>query len=574
MELIRESRPCLEYYDIEWRLDSNTTATTIAAEEQAVLCKLQSLRNEFAPEYPVNESMCRVSSASSISRQKGSLHVVVFKAGHAFHNNHTGMKAFMLAFEDYIKIKESTDSDKGNGILKCIGWLVYTRNRLMRYLGSAKCKEFDRPFVRAFWHAASVGSPAHEFFVTNVPSDLCLVSLDNIANIPRNLTPSLHHTINTVKKHGSLSTPFELEAPESFSASRVVDTALKIFQDSMAKKALEMSVKSLDEDKEDISVTPNLVLSLSASLSLIKDKDSSKDHHDDCVASMSLQFEAGFSPGSVKCTSAGMLVILKRAIPGWCILCNRRHDNSDAYLSISLIGKVSLGCYRNVDKQLIRIGVLPISVKIAMRDGFITPLSDTSFECKEPYQLRHLKYHITRSSLVFRSPPGTGMTNFMKKFIKKNPTVYLYVAVSCRRTLAEHLCKEFKLTNYMDTPTGKISGTRMAVQAESMWRLDLGYYRKHQDKVIFILDEFASLVEQFCSKTMRHKKGLVTAMFEQFLRFSHRVITLDANLTNAHTAILKEYRNDLYIVNNTYKAHAGDVFEFHFMHLKRTYKIV
>ncbi|KAF9420824.1 hypothetical protein BGZ76_004040, partial [Entomortierella beljakovae] len=218
MELIRDSRPCLEYYDIEWELDSNTTATTIAAEEQPVLCKLQSLRNEFAPECPVKEYMCRVSSASSISKQKGSLHVVVFKAGHAFHNNHTDMKAFMLAFKDYITIKESTDSDKRNGILNCIDWLVYTRNRLMRCLGSAKCEELDRPFVRALWHAASVDSPAHEFFITNVPSHLCLVSLDHIANIPKNLKPPLHRTINTIKKHELSSSPFELEAPESSSA--------------------------------------------------------------------------------------------------------------------------------------------------------------------------------------------------------------------------------------------------------------------------------------------------------------------------------------------------------------------
>ncbi|KAF9407757.1 hypothetical protein BGZ76_005995, partial [Entomortierella beljakovae] len=298
-------------------------------------------------------------------------------------------------------------------------------------------------------------------------------------------------------------------------------------------------------------------------LSLYNDKNTSNgDQPEDCrkdiVASMASQFKAG----SISIASTGMLVTLKRTVPGWCVLCNRIHDNSDAYLTINLLGKVSLGCYRNIDKQLIQLGALSYSKRIAMRDALITSGNNKGFLHHKSYSSKHLKFNAPKSSIIIRSPPGTGKTRYLKKFVKENPQ-YIFVAVSCRRTLAEHLCKELEFVNYMDAPAGQISSKRIVVQAESLWRLDLAFYNKHQDKIVFILDEFASLVEQFNSKTMSQKKGPVMTIFEQFLRLSHRVIVLDADLTNAHTEILKEYRNDLYIVNNDYEAHAGNVFEFH-----------
>ncbi|KAF9163350.1 hypothetical protein BGX21_010861 [Mortierella sp. AD011] len=579
MEFIREGRPCLEYYDIEWKLNNNPTDATIAAKEQAVLSKLQILCNEFAPEYPVDESMCRVSSASSILKQKGSLHVVVFQEEHAFHNNHIDMKAFMMAFRDYIKRKESEGGDKGNGVSNSVDWLVYTRNHVMRCLGSTKCNEPNRAFIRAPWHASSMDSPAHEFYITNVPQHLSLVDLDRIEKVPKNREPhrpSLHHASVALNK--DLISVFESGASlsESSLTRSVVDAALRIFRETKAKAAAvsiddegeELDDKDEDEDvfnvAEDVSSS---ALSISLALSLCKDKNSGygdqpEDQHEvqreDCVTSMASQFKAN----SVSCSSAGMLVALERTKPGWCDLCNQSHDRNGAYLSIGPPGKVSLGCHRNIDGKLVELGVLSYSERIAMRDALITPGSNKGFECHKPLNTKYLKYDIFGSSLVIRSPPGTGKTQFMKTFVQKNPQ-YIYVAVSCRRTLAQHLCKELKFINYMDAPPGKISGTRIVVQAESMWRLDLDYYRRNQDKVVLIFDEFASLVEQFNSKTMGHRKGLIITMLEQFLRLSRRVITLDANLTNAHTAILKEYRNDLHITNNTYEAHAGDVFEFH-----------
>ncbi|KAF8967580.1 hypothetical protein BGZ46_000130, partial [Entomortierella lignicola] len=578
MELIREGRPCLEYYDIEWKLNSNPTDATIAAEEQAVLSKLQTLRNEFAPEYLVDECMFRVSSASSISRQKGSLHVVVFQGEHAFHNNHTDMNAFMIAFKDYIEGKESEGGNNGNCVSKCIDWVVYNRNRPMRCLGSTKCSEPNRPFIRAPWHASSRDSPAHEFYITNVSQHLRLVDLNRIEKVPKNCEPhrpSLHYSSVALNKDPVSVLDLKASLSESSSTRSVVDAALRIFHETNVRVVAmsaddDEELEDEDEDEGVFNVVEDVsspLLSISQSLTFCKGKNSSRGnqpeyqhdaHRKECIAFMATHFMAN----SVECSSAGMIVALKRTKPGWCGLCNRSHDRSDAYLSISLSGNVSLGCYRNLDRKVVKLGVLIYSDRITMRDTLITPRSNKGFECHESLNTKYLEYNAYGSSLVIRSPPGTAKTQFTKTFVQKNPQ-YIYVAVSCRRTLAQHLCRELKFINYMDAPPGKICGTRIVVQAESMWRLDLDFYRRNQDKVVFILDEFASLVEQFNSKTMGHRKGLNIAMFEQFIRLSFRIITLDADLTNAHTAILKEYRNDLHILNNTYEAHAGYIFEFH-----------
>ena len=189
MELIREGRPCLEYYDIEWELDDNEIST----QEQTRLDQLLKYRNSFAPEYPVLSKHCRITSASSRPK-KGSMHVVVFSDRYAFHNNHIDMSGFMKAFEKYIF--EQSRHDVNACIGNNIDWNVYTRNRGMRCLGSVKCTETTRPLIKAAWHIeGSTTLNDREFYITNVPSHVQFIDVNTIARVPRITEPSVPKNI-------------------------------------------------------------------------------------------------------------------------------------------------------------------------------------------------------------------------------------------------------------------------------------------------------------------------------------------------------------------------------------------
>ena len=209
------------------------------------------------------------------------------------------------------------------------------------------------------------------------------------------------------------------------------------------------------------------------------------------------------------------------------------------------------------------IGKMSYLHRITQRDLMI-PAQDDDFVADEVYSQKFMKYCHSKKSLVIKSPTGSGKTRFLNQFIQRNPHL-IYIAVSCRRTLAEELAKLPGFVNYMDIPGGKlIQEHRIVIQAESVWRLDMRYYEDRMDRLVFIMDEFSSLVQQFTSvKTMGYNHNASAVAFGLFQQKAHKVIALDADFTNAEVDLLKERRSNLYIVHNKHDVHAGDSVVLH-----------
>ncbi|KAG0351783.1 hypothetical protein BGZ54_003102 [Gamsiella multidivaricata] len=160
-ETIRDGRECVEYYDIDWKLDTSWEGKNVAELEQCVFAEFLEARNQFAPEYPVTEEMCRVLTSSSGS--KVSLHILIPK--YVFENNNEHMKAFMD------NSKEARGSDEVTNLTKYIDPAVYIKNRGIRILGSCKRSSPDRILQKAEWHSASKNTKDEEFYITNVSDE-------------------------------------------------------------------------------------------------------------------------------------------------------------------------------------------------------------------------------------------------------------------------------------------------------------------------------------------------------------------------------------------------------------------
>ncbi|KAF8923776.1 hypothetical protein BGZ58_002534 [Dissophora ornata] len=187
-EQICEGQACAEYYDIDWALEPSASAgaaeNTVVEMEQSVFAAFLRVRNQHAPEYAVTEEQCRVLSASS--SKKVSLHISVPTI--VFENNHRHMKAFMLAFQ--ATWCASLDAE----LLQHIDMGVYSKNRLMRILGSHKSKDPSRPLQRTRWHAASMAAEDSEFLLTNTrPGSVRIASIPDATAVRVQSAPQAQH---------------------------------------------------------------------------------------------------------------------------------------------------------------------------------------------------------------------------------------------------------------------------------------------------------------------------------------------------------------------------------------------
>ncbi|KAG0376617.1 hypothetical protein BGX24_007475 [Mortierella sp. AD032] len=173
-------------------------------------------------------------------------------------------------------------------------------------------------------------------------------------------------------------------------------------------------------------------------------------------------------------------------------------------------------------------------------------------------QLGHGKLEICEQqppSLLIRCDKGGGKTVFVEALVKANKKSR-FIAVTCRRTLADMLEERLGLKNYQDIPPGVITCDRLVVQAESLCRLDPRFYTEN---TILILDEASSLIKQMCSdKTLGNRHDLKVQFFELLNKEATRVIGLDADLCCGDVEMMKSLRRDFLVINNTFQHQKGD----------------
>ncbi|KAK3823816.1 MAG: hypothetical protein J3R72DRAFT_497082 [Linnemannia gamsii] len=101
--------------------------------------------------------------------------------------------------------------------------------------------------------------------------------------------------------------------------------------------------------------------------------------------------------------------------------------------------------------------------------------------------------------------------------------------------------------SYQNVP-GVIACDKIAIQAESLYSLDMKFYAEN---TIVILDELSSLIKQMCSdKTKGNKHGLNLLFFDMLIR---TVICLDADVTDTEVDIMKSLRSEFHVINNTFQ---------------------
>lgn len=191
-EQIKESGKCFEYYDIEWEHTSHSQKL-LEQDEEKTFREFLDMRNAYNKKYSIDDTHCRILSASSIEKNKGSLHIIISKSGYSFQNNHIYMKEFMRKFKRFIN-----DHDENSILLSRIDWLVYSRNRNFRCIRSKKCSEKSRPFVKAKWHTESSQGNDIDFFVTNTLDDdnVIYVKIDEEVERSRRLKSYIYQKLS------------------------------------------------------------------------------------------------------------------------------------------------------------------------------------------------------------------------------------------------------------------------------------------------------------------------------------------------------------------------------------------
>ncbi|KAF9176366.1 hypothetical protein BGZ50_000910, partial [Haplosporangium sp. Z 11] len=352
-------------------------------------------------------------------------------------------------------------------LLERVDMGVYSKNRLMRILGSCKLKDLNRPLLRAEWHEPSMVAEDDEFLITNIGPDCIKITCD-LQKVAVVRAPS-----TVIRK--------PQEAIQSSMPKYIVDAVRAKFEKTLqATQFFEMQ----------------------------------------CVADRAMIFE------------------LRRKVQGHCSLQKRAHPEGvpvckrDFALAVDIEVAAALQTHHGLSHADITD-----DARYLTSFHLAPPL--------EPLKLEHSKLvkNVNQPpSLLIRCDTGGGKTVFAEKLIEANKTSR-FVAITCRRTLANMQEERFiGFDNYQDFP-GVIARDRLVVQSESLCRLDMKFYTEN---TILILDEISSLIKQMCSnKTHSNMHNLNLQAFGRLIQRVTRVICLDADLSNEEIEIMKSLRNDL-----------------------------
>jgi hypothetical protein len=254
------------------------------------------------------------------------------------------------------------------------------------------------------------------------------------------------------------------------------------------------------------------------------------------------------------------MIICDRLRASFCDLCKREHTTDNTLmLQILPDGGVLKRCRRVADTAV--IGQLRCPVPIAVNDSncwvdtqiasFIkstTKSSTTLFDSlpessKHIYDATHMKPFETADTLVVHAGMKLGKTkslrdhlntHYMDTGLRKN-VIYF---VSFRQTFSGNIKEKFgEFALYSDIK-GELSQNRLIVQVESLWRCVLS----SEPPDLLILDECESIFEQFDSGLLKNFQQCF-AVFQYLLKYSKRVILMDANISDRSFRILEKMRN-------------------------------
>jgi len=260
-----------------------------------------------------------------------------------------------------------------------------------------------------------------------------------------------------------------------------------------------------------------------------------------------------------RCT--GTILLFDREIPGHCKLCNRVHDNDGMYIGLSG-NKVYAAChgfghgaYADFKANMTQcqyIGKLPWTAPMiaawSIWEGGGKPADQ--LVCEMPnvtvYDEEKVRdYDFSKgSTLLVRSAVGTEKTKALIRYMEaENPE--RVVVISFRKAFTEeNIGKLPGFFDYRETD-GNIDNARahkhVIIQFESMHRLNCP---KDNPPDLLVLDEIESIMDQMEHNVMKKQNTLakVLAVFAHVMRFSKKVIAMDAFLGERSIALMKSLR--------------------------------
>lgn len=262
-----------------------------------------------------------------------------------------------------------------------------------------------------------------------------------------------------------------------------------------------------------------------------------------------------------------------------CSVCRRTHenDNRTMFWAVRSDYMVIQCCYHNKEpnKQksiVLRAGTYkpppkPYDqiIEDAKKD-FVPPVVDLPANVpKTPNEIKCIASNVLDQSYVFNhtlvvdSPPGTGKTQNLKRYISDNSsTIKKVVIVAFRRSYTKDIkskFSEFNIASYLDPDY--LKADIIIIQYESLHKL-MKANRLHFD--LMVLDEFEQIIS--CSDNIKGQSGTnsIGSNFDTLaylLKITRKVIVMDATIGPKGLIFLEYKRRGFEMLINTHKSHAG-----------------
>lgn len=246
----------------------------------------------------------------------------------------------------------------------------------------------------------------------------------------------------------------------------------------------------------------------------------------------------------------GYRVHLKRLRRSHCEICDKTHDNEDAYCTIEY-DRVYLGCWGRTEKYLLGVehqNVSPLQpCKPEWKPRQLTndPLCTVTYNEQVRYvELRHILTNRKQATII-GAVMGSGKTRALIEFLNTLHSDTRVIVIASRRTFARSVTNEFnqrctKMTFacYLDADNVR-DCTQLVIQVESLWKL-LAANKQVRSFDVVIIDECESVFTQVVS-TGTNKDNIIDnqMVFEYLLKQSRKCFFMDAFLQDRTFRVVK-----------------------------------
>lgn len=237
------------------------------------------------------------------------------------------------------------------------------------------------------------------------------------------------------------------------------------------------------------------------------------------------------------------MYLYNRLNPSFCKFCKRIHDR-DNTLFLTKKGETFI-------KHCRRGGSLPL---VKLDDAWSCyDISNTTIKNIDSKYIPDLQEYVDNDIICIKSSMGSGKTYQLINFIKNNrPEDFLMLSFRCSFSMdieKKFEAENIEINNYMRETTKMFKSKNMIIQAESLHRYDT----RGRQLDLFIIDEFNSCRKQIQSN-LQKRPYVAFTNFEWAIKYSKKLIIMDANLTISDIKMINKIRNDKTVfINNTRK---------------------